>query len=87
MKIEIETNSDTWECETCGSDWAEGGRVTVDGDLTLEADAVAHCYHGTHFSEMDLLVIALHKKGISVSVDGDRYHVTCHHDDYHGKDE
>ena len=26
MKIEIETNSDTWECETCGSDWADGGR-------------------------------------------------------------
>jgi hypothetical protein len=85
VRIEIDTNSDTWDCETCGTDWAEGGRVIVDGKLTLEADAVAHCYNGTHYSEMDLLVMALHKKGISVYVDGDLYHVTCHHDDYHGE--
>ncbi len=82
MKIYINTNHDEYDCETCGTDYAEGGKVFIDGELTIEADALAHCYNGSHYSEMDLLVMALHKKGISVYVDGDLYHVRCHHDDY-----
>ncbi len=85
MKIDITTNSDGYDCETCGGNWAEGGYVTVDGELVIYCQAVAHCYSGTSYSVDDLLVMALHKLGHHVYVDGEKYHVTCHNDEYHGK--
>ena len=84
MKIEIESNNDQYECETCGMDWAQGGIVKVDGEVIIDLPAVAHCYGGQSYSEDDLLVMALKKMGIDVFVDGERYHVTCHNDEYHG---
>lgn len=84
MKIEISTNYDSWDCETCGYDYAQGGTVKIDGNVVIDLPAQAHCFDGQDFSEDDLLVMALHKIGIEVFVDGDRYHVTCHNDDYHG---
>lgn len=87
MKIEIRTTHDTYDCEMCGMDWADGGIVKVDGKVVLNKKAIAHCYGGQSYSEDDLLVMALKQIGIDVFVDGSRYHVTCHDDDYHGVSE
>lgn len=84
MKIEIETSNDTHDCETCGSTWAEGGTVTIDGEVVLDLEPLAHCFGGQNYSETDLLVMALAKVGIDVDVDGGKWHITCHNDDYHG---
>ena len=84
MKIEIITDQDRHDCETCGSSYASGGRVLVDGVEILSKPASAHCFGGSHYSEDDLLVMALAKMGHEVLVDGEKYHVTCHDEGYHG---
>lgn len=85
MKIEIITDSDTHECDDCGTSYASGGRVIVDGVEIISKPAVAYCCGGDDYSESDLLVMALAKLGHEVIVDEMRYHVTCHDDEYHGK--
>lgn len=85
VRIDINTHTDTFECDMCGTDWAEGGQVYVDGEPILERRANAFCYGGTSFSPEDLLVLALHKLGVEVRLDGERYHIVCHDDEYHGK--
>lgn len=84
MKIEITTDSDSHDCETCGSNWASGGTVTVDGEVVIDRPAEAACFGGSSFDEADLLVLALHKLGHEVHVDGERYHITSHDEGYHG---
>lgn len=81
MKIEITTNHDEYECETCGTDYASGGSVKIDGVEIVNLPAEAHCYSGQSFSESDLLVIALRKLGHTIEVDGDEWHITCAYDD------
>ncbi len=85
MRIDIYTNSDSHDCETCGASWAQGGKVFIDGKLIVDLPAVAHCYGASSYNEDELLVIALKEIGVNVFVDGDNYHVTCHNDYYHGK--
>lgn len=70
MKIDIKLMTDDHDCETCGSTWAEGGVVYVDGKEVLRREPVAYCYGTPTFSEHDLLVMALKKIGIQVMVDG-----------------
>ena len=83
MKIEIRTNRDTSECDTCGTDFAEGGSVFIDGKEIINKPAVAYCMGGRNYSPADLLVMALDKLGHTVLVDEDRYHITCDDKDYH----
>ena len=88
MKIEIKTMADYHYCETCGGSWAYGGVVTVDGGGVVTVDGkevlrretVAYCYVAPSFSEHDLLVMALKKIGVEVTVDGASFQV-CSHDD------
>lgn len=84
MKIEIITDADTHDCETCGTSHASGGKVLVDGVELLSKPASAHCFGGNDYSEGDLLVMALAKMGHEVLVDGAKYHVTCHDEGYYG---
>lgn len=83
MKIEIKTWTDSHDCETCGSSWAEGGIVYVDGKEVLRREPSAYCFGVPSFSESDLLVMALKKLGHQVLVDGHQYQVCSHDDEYH----
>ena len=73
MKIEIITDDDGHECETCGGDWAEGGKVIVDGVEVLDRPAFAHCFDNSNYSPNDLLVMALHQLGHTILVDGNPF--------------
>lgn len=84
MKIEIKTLSDSHDCETCGGSWAEGGIVYVDGKELLRREPVAYCYGVPSFSESDLLVMALKKLGVELTVDGRPFDIYSHDDEYHG---
>ena len=84
MKIEIKTNSDHHDCETCGGSYADGGDVYIDGELVLSRKASAHCFNGRSYDDHELLVMALAKLGHTVTVDDSPYHVTYHDDEYHG---
>lgn len=84
MQIEIETMEDYHDCETCGGNWAYGGVVTVDGKEVLRREPIAYCYGVPSFSEHDLLVMALKKINVEVTVDGASFEVCSHDDEYHG---
>ena len=84
MKIEIKTMTDNHDCETCGSSWVEGGVVFVNDKEVLKREPVAYCYGVPSFSESDLLVMALKKIGVEVTVDGEPFQVCSHDDEYHG---
>lgn len=43
-KIEIEWLSDHYECETCGSSFADGARVYFDGKVVFEFVPSAYCF-------------------------------------------
>lgn len=75
MRIEVVTTEDTYDCETCGMDYATGGKVYVDGKLILEKEASAHCYSGSSYSEAELLILALEKMGHTLTVDGEPFHI------------
>lgn len=75
--IRINTTQDVWECDTCGTDWAEGGEIFVDDILVDEVVPVAHCYGGTSATDYELLLLALAHLGIRVEVDGCKPHVSC----------
>lgn len=48
-KIEITWISDSTDCETCGSSWAEGAIVKIDGIVVLDFTPVAACYDGSSY--------------------------------------
>lgn len=81
MKIDIVTNSDVNDCETCGVSFAEGGSVTIDGNLIVDLPAIAHCFDGQSFSEGDLLVIALRKLGHTVNINGEDRFISLAYED------
>ena len=83
-KIEIERLFDDYECETCGSSYAEGGIVQIDGEQILERIPRAYCYNDPSFTEMDLLVMSLKQLGIEIIVDDEPYRLTSHDDEYYG---
>ena len=85
MKIEITTDADRHDCESCCVTLATGGAVYIDGVEIIDKPAVVHCFDGIDFSESDLLVMALARVGITVEVDGMKWHVSRHDDDHYGK--
>lgn len=76
MKIEIWTEYDETYCETCGVSYAEGGKVIVDGKEVICITPWASCYDGEGASEWELLILALAKVGINVTVDGQMPHMS-----------
>ena len=49
MKIKIEWLHDGYDCETCGGSYAEGAKVTIDDQVVLDLEPVAHCFGGTNY--------------------------------------
>lgn len=69
MKIEIFTARDRQHCETCGTNYDEGGHVLIDGKEVFRYDPLASCWGNANYSEGDLLFLALREIGIEVTVD------------------
>lgn len=64
--IKIIWTSDDHECETCGTSWADGATVWIDGRKALELKPVAHCLGGAHYSERDVFTAILFWLGHTV---------------------
>jgi hypothetical protein len=71
MKIEIFTEQDSSYCETCGSNYDEGGYVLVDEIEVFRYTPAAACWGNANYSESDLLFKALEALGHTVTVDGE----------------
>jgi hypothetical protein len=70
VKIEVTTDYDSTECEACGTSYADGGTVTIDGVEVLSLPAHAHCYGGDDNSPHQLIIKALIAAGHEVIIDG-----------------
>lgn len=49
--IEIEKLTDSYDCETCGGDYAYGAIVRLDGKEIIHLVPVAHCYNGVSYDD------------------------------------
>jgi hypothetical protein len=67
--IKIEWLTDYSDCETCGGNYADGARVTIDGAVALDLEPVAHCYGGQHYGERDVFKRVLEHLGHTVEVE------------------
>jgi hypothetical protein len=67
MDIGIKRLSDTHDCETCGSSWADGALVYIDDALALELEPHAHCYDGTNYNDEDIFRKILEHLGHTVT--------------------
>lgn len=47
--IKITHISDSMDCETCGSSYASGYRIEIDGEVVVDKTPCAHCYDGTDY--------------------------------------
>lgn len=74
MKIEIFTQKDSDECETCGVNYDSGGYVLVDGKEVFRYDPAAYCWGCANYDTEDLLLLALKVVGIEVQHDGETPH-------------
>lgn len=68
MKITFERTFDTHDCDTCGTAWAEGANIYLDGEIFLEFIPVAHCFDGTHFDDNFIYAQILAKLGYEVDL-------------------
>lgn len=70
-EISIDWLTDNHDCETCGSSWAEGARVRIDGQVALELIPLAHCYDGSSWDEREVFAALLAHLGHSLSDDAE----------------
>lgn len=68
-KIRIERITDSHDCETCGSTWAEGAIVYLDDEVFLEFIPIAHCYDGNNYYDDFIYAQVLAKLGYEVVVE------------------
>lgn len=66
MKLTVERLQDTHDCETCGMSWANGFRVTLDGNVIVDLKPSAHCFGGNNYGEQRLLFAVLDHLGYEV---------------------
>jgi hypothetical protein len=65
-KIHIEWLSDDNDCDTCGSNWADGASVTLDGKSLLELKPAASCFGGAHWDRADVYRLIMENLGYAV---------------------
>lgn len=54
------------DCDSCGSGYAEGARVTLNGEPLLELTPVATCFGGDDWSAADVYRLIIEKLGYQV---------------------
>lgn len=69
MKIRFESIYDSHDCETCGSSFAEGGKIYFDNKLKFKFKPSAHCYDSEHMDERELVKKAFELLGHEVQFD------------------
>lgn len=71
MKIEVFTERDSSYCDTCGTNYDEGGYVLIDGKEVFRYTPLASCWGNAMYDESDLILLALKEIGVDITVDGD----------------
>ena len=67
MDIHIKWLSDECDCDTCGTTYADGALVFINGEEALDLTPVAHCFGGTNYSGEDVFRSILSHIGCNLS--------------------
>ena len=65
-KIVVTELQDSHECETCGTSYATGYSITVDGRVMVDLQPVAACYDANHYTLADALMELVEQYGHTV---------------------
>jgi hypothetical protein len=65
--IRIEWHTDEHDCENCGSSYAEGAVIHIEGREPIEMLPSAHCFDGTSYSEADVYTRIIEELGYRVA--------------------
>ena len=57
----------SYDCDTCGCSFATGATVSIEGLETFTLPAVAHCYAGESYDELQVYETILRKLGYEVA--------------------
>lgn len=68
MKIEIQWLDDHYDCDDCGSSWAEGALVKFDGEIALNLAPHAHCYDSISYDRDTVYEMILKELGHTVTI-------------------
>lgn len=73
MRYQIQTVFDDYDCETCGSSYAEGFVITEEGNPLPIVNLIplAHCTRSKEFELSDALAHILKKLGHEVELNGE----------------
>jgi hypothetical protein len=63
--IKIKWLYDDHDCETCGSSYAEGAVININGK-EIELEPLAHCFGGTTYDERKVFETILKELGYTV---------------------
>ena len=58
-KVVIETKSICEECETCGTNYEEGGILKINDEVIFEYEPTGSCFSGSGFNVINFLARAL----------------------------
>ena len=65
----IEFMYDSYDCETCGGDYAEGYQIYKDGVMVVDKHPVAHCYDGNFYNQDEAYKDILKLEGVLIEVE------------------
>ena len=65
--LAIEWLTDDHDCETCGSSWAEGAIVRLNGEVILNMSPCAYCYDSTSYSSDQVYRAILEHLGYAIA--------------------
>lgn len=65
--ISIEWTTDTHNCDTCGTSYAEGAIVRLNDEIILNLEPIAHCYDGDNYNQNEVYNKILEYLGYTVS--------------------
>ena len=61
--------TDSYDCETCGCNYAEGYQIYKDDELVVDKSPVAHCYAGINFDHSCAPFEILKLEGVTVETE------------------
>jgi len=70
MKYHVKTIYDDYDCEDCGSSYAEGFEIYRDGELIHTMNPIAHCFDGEFYTPEDWAAWIIRDLGSEVWIDG-----------------
>ena len=65
--LDFEWMTDEYDCDTCGSNYAEGAKVFLDGKCIVSCEPTAYCFDSDDYPEADIYIRTLEALGYEVN--------------------